>query len=254
MRVVIKTESELRRMREVGAIVRGVLDAVQVACVPGATTAELERVAAKELTRAKATSAFLGYRMAGASPYPAVLCTSINEVVVHGIPKPTEVLRDGDVIGIDFACFKDGFCTDAARTLAVGHVTTADAELIDTTLACLTRAISVCGPGARIGDVGATIQALAEERGYGLVRDFVGHGVGRQMHEDPQIPNYGVAGSGHRLKAGMTIAIEPMLNAGGGAVKVLGDRWTVVTADGSRSAHFERTVEITEHGAQILAA
>lgn len=257
MRVVIKSESELQRMRDVGAIVSGVLDAVQAACVPGASTADLERVAAAELARAKATSAFLGYRMAGAAAYPAVLCTSINEVVVHGIPKPTDVLREGDVIGIDFACFKAGFCTDAARTLAVGRPAAIDPAaraLIDTTLECITRAVKVCGPGVRLGDVGAAIQGLAEERGYGLVRDFVGHGVGRQMHEDPQVPNYGVAGSGHRLKAGMTIAIEPMLNAGGGAVKVLADRWTVVTADGSRSAHFEHTIEITEHGAQVIAA
>lgn len=254
MRVVIKSESELAKMRAVGQIVRGVLDAVQEACVPGATTQELERIAAKELARAKATSAFLGYRMAGADPYPAVLCTSINEVVVHGIPKPDEVLREGDVLGIDFACFKDGFCTDSARTLSIGPARPGVQALIDTTAECLQRAVAACGPGARLGDLGAAIQALAEERGYGLVRDFVGHGVGRQMHEDPQIPNYGVAGQGHRLKAGMTIAIEPMLNLGGGAVKVLGDRWTVVTADGSWSAHFEKTIEITEHGAQIISA
>lgn len=254
MRVVIKSESELARMRAVGEIVRGVLDAVQAACVPGATTQELERVAAKELARAKATSAFLGYRMAGASPYPAVLCTSVNEVVVHGIPKASEVLREGDVLGIDFACFKDGFCTDSARTLAIGAVKPEVQALIDATRDSLNLAVALCGPGVRIGDLGAAIQSLAEELGYGLVRDFVGHGVGRQMHEDPQIPNYGVAGQGHRLKPGMTIAIEPMFNLGGGAVKVLNDRWTVVTADGSLSAHFEHTIEITEHGAQVISA
>lgn len=254
MRVVIKSETELVRMRQVGAIVRGVLDAVEAACVPGATTAELEKVAAKELLRAKATSAFLGYRPGGAPPYPAVLCTSINRVVVHGIPSAREVLREGDLIGIDFACFKDGFCTDAARTVAVGQVAQPARALLETTRECLNRAIAACGPGARVGDLGAAIEQLAEARGYGLVRDFVGHGVGRAMHEDPQVPNYGKPGQGHRLKPGMTLAIEPMLNVGGGDVRMLDDRWTVVTADGSLSAHFEHSIEVTEHGAEVLAA
>ncbi len=254
MRVVIKSASDLERMRNVGAIVSGVLDAVEAACVPGATTAELNEVAQREMERAKATSAFLGYRPGGAPPYPAVLCTSINRVVVHGIPNRREVLRAGDLIGIDFACFKDGFCTDAARTVTVGEVAPSARALRDTARECLTRAIEVCGPGARLGDVGAAIHGLSSSRNYGLVRDFVGHGVGRAMHEDPQVPNYGKAGSGPRLKPGMTIAIEPMVNMGGSAVRMLDDQWTVVTADGSLSAHVESTIEITEHGAQVLAA
>lgn len=254
MRVVIKNEAELVKMRKVGAIVRGVLDEVEAACVPGATTADLDKIAARELARAKATSAFLGYRPGGAPPYPAVLCTSINRVVVHGIPSAKEVLQEGDLIGIDFACFKDGFCTDAARTVAVGKISPAARHLMETTRECLQRAIAACGPGARIGDLGAAIEQLAAERGYGLVREFVGHGVGRAMHEDPQVPNYGKPGHGHRLKEGLTLAIEPMLNVGGGDVRLLEDRWTVVTADGSLSAHFENSVEITEHGAQVLAA
>lgn len=254
MRVMIKSGDELERMRRVGSIVRGILDAVEAACVPGATTAELDQVAHREMDRAKATSAFLGYRPGGAPPYPAVLCTSINRVVVHGIPNRHEVLRDGDLIGIDFACFKDGYCTDAARTVAVGHLGAEARALLDTTRECLARAVSAAGPGARLGDIGAAIQSLAEARGYGLVRDFVGHGVGRAMHEDPQVPNYGVAGRGARLKPGMTLAIEPMLNVGHGDVRLLDDHWTVVTADGSLSAHLEHTIEITDHGAQILAA
>lgn len=254
MRVEIKSAAELAKMRKVGAIVRGVLDAVEAACVPGATTAELDKVAARELARAKATSAFLGYRPGGAPPYPAVLCTSINRVVVHGIPSAKEVLQDGDLIGIDFACFKDGFCTDAARTVAVGKISETARALMETTRECLQRAIAACGPGSRIGDLGAAIEQLATERGYGLVREFVGHGVGRAMHEDPQVPNYGKPGHGHRLKEGMTLAIEPMLNVGGDEVRLLEDRWTVVTADGSLSAHFEHSIEVTEHGARLLAA
>jgi methionyl aminopeptidase len=254
MGIIIKSMLELAKMRRTGGIVRGVLDAVESACVPGVTTAELDRIAAREIERAGAKSAFLGYRPGNMPPYPAVLCTSINQVVVHGIPRANEVLREGDLIGIDFACFKDGFCTDAARTIAVGVISAPARDLLDTTRACLARAVAVCGPGSRLGDIGAAIQGMAESRGYGLVRDFVGHGVGRAMHEDPQVPNYGAAGSGRRLKAGMTIAIEPMLNLGDRAIRILEDRWTVVTADGSLSAHVEHTIAVTEHGAEVLAA
>jgi methionyl aminopeptidase len=254
MGIIIKSMLELAKMRRTGGLVRSVLDAVEAACVPGATTAELNRIAAREIERAGAKSAFLGYRPGNLPPYPAVLCTSINQVVVHGIPRANEVLREGDLIGIDFACFKEGFCTDAARTIAVGVISAPARDLLDTTRACLARAVAACGPGSRLGDVGAAIQELAESRGYGLVRDFVGHGVGRAMHEDPQVPNFGPAGSGRRLKPGMTIAIEPMLNLGGSTIRVLEDRWTVVTADGSLSAHVEHTIAVTEHGAEVLAA
>jgi methionyl aminopeptidase len=254
MGIIIKSMLELAKMRRTGGIVRGVLDAVEAACVPGVTTAELDRIAAREIERAGAKSAFLGYRPGNMPPYPAVLCTSINPVVVHGIPRANEVLREGDLIGIDFACFKDGFCADAARTIAVGVISAPARDLLDTTRECLARAVAACGPGRRLGDIGAAIQGMAESRGYGLVRDFVGHGVGRAMHEDPPVPNYGAAGSGRRLKPGMTIAIEPMLNLGDGAIRVLEDRWTVVTADGSLSAHVEHTIAVTEHGAELLAA
>jgi methionyl aminopeptidase len=254
MGIIIKSTAELARMRHVGKIVQAVLDAVEAACVPGATTAELERIAARELARARATSAFLGYHPGSLPPYPAVLCTSINSVVVHGIPRAGEVLCEGDLIGIDFACFKDGFCADATRTIAVGVISAPARALLETTREALARAIAICGPGVRLGDLGAAIQGLAEGRGYGLVTDFVGHGIGRAMHEDPPVPNVGKAGRGRRLRAGMTIAIEPMLNAGGGAVRVLDDRWTVVTADGSLSAHVEHTIEVTDDGATVLAA
>jgi methionyl aminopeptidase len=254
MGIIIKNMLELTKMRRTGTLVRRVLDAVEAACVPGTTTAALDRIAAREIARAGARSAFLGYRPGNLPPYPAVLCTSINDVVVHGIPRGDEVLREGDLIGIDFACFVDGFCADAARTIAVGVISAPARELLDTTREGVARAVAACRPGARLGDIGAAIQALAEQRGYGVVRDFVGHGIGRQMHEDPQVPNVAKAGTGHRLKPGMTIAIEPMFNIGGGEISVLDDRWTVVTADRSLSAHVEHTVAITEDGVEVIAA
>ncbi len=192
------------------------------------------------------------YDRPGAPPYPAVLCTSINHVVVHGIPSHRQVLREADLIGIDFACFKDGYCADAARTVAVGIISAPAHALLAATRDCLDRAIQECVPGSRLGDIGAAIQARAEDGGWSIVRDFVGHGIGRAMHEHPSVPNHGRSGRGLRLKAGMVIAIEPMLNAGGAAVRILDDGWTVVTADSSRSAHFEHTVAITDSGPRVL--
>jgi methionyl aminopeptidase len=231
-----------------------VLDAVEAACVPGATTADLDRIAARELARRGAVSAYTGYRPGGVRAYPAVLCTSINHVVVHGIPSRRDLLREGDVIGIDFACYKDGFCGDAARTIGVGIISAPARDLLAATRECLARAVRACGPGGRLGDVGAAISGHAGAGGYGLVREFLGHGIGRHMHEDPAVPNVGVAGTGRRLKPGMTIAIEPMLTIGGSAIRVLDDQWSVVTADGSLAAHWEHTVAITDHGADVLAA
>jgi methionyl aminopeptidase len=252
MGIVIKNSIELNKMHEAGRVVAGVLDAVELACVPGVTTAELERIARRELERARAKSAFLGYRQAGTPPFPAVLCTSVNQVVVHGIPSDHVVLREGDVIGIDFACFKNGYCGDAARTIAVGVVSASARDLIASTRAALDAAIAECMPGKRLGDVGTAVEALAKSRGYSVVREFVGHGIGRAMHEAPQVPNYGNRGSGLRLKAGMVIAIEPMLNTGGGDVRVLADGWTVETRDRGLSAHVEHTVAITEDGPRVL--
>jgi methionyl aminopeptidase len=255
MGIVIKSVSELARMRGAGAVVAAVLDAVEAACVPGVTTGELNAIAARELARAGARSAFVGYRAGGgAPPYPAVLCTSVNEVVVHGIPDARQVLREGDVIGIDFACFVDGWCADAARTVAVGVVSAPARALIDATREALARAISECVPGRRLGDLGAAVEGHASERRFAVVRDFVGHGIGRRMHEQPSVPNYGRPGTGLRLKPGMVLAIEPMLNAGSGRVRMLDDGWTVVTADGALSAHVEHTVAITDDGPAILTA
>ena len=254
MGIVLKSHREIVRMRAAGRIVRGVLDAVEAACVPGVSTWELNRIAEKMIAQAGARSCFLGYRPRGLPPYPAVLCTSINQGVVHGIPRKDVILREGDVVGIDFACFKGDYCADAARTVAVGVVSAPARDLIDSTRQALEAAIARCRPGGRLEDLGAAVQALAEERGYGVVRELVGHGIGRAMHEPPEVRNYGVAGRGLRLQPGLVIAIEPMLNAGGPEVRTLGDGWTVVTADSSLSAHWEHTVAITENGPEILTA
>ncbi len=254
MGIVIKSSRELAKMRESGHIVRAVLDAVESACVPGTTTGQLNRIAERELARAKARSAFLGYRPGGAPAYPAVLCTSVNRVVVHGIPSEREVLREGDVIGVDFACYKDGYCADAARTIAVGIISEPARALLSATRECLERAIAECIPGRRLGDVGAAVETCAKRYGYSVVREFVGHGIGRAMHEPPSVPNYGPPGQGVRLRSGMVIAIEPMVNQGSGEVRILDDGWTVVTADASLSAHVEHTVAITDDGPRILTA
>lgn len=254
MGIVIKSERELARMRETGRLVALILDAVEAACVPGVTTAELDAIAARELARAGARSAFVGYRAGGgAPPYPASLCTSINQVVVHGIPG-RQVLREGDIIGIDFACFVDGWCADSARTVAVGVVSAPARALLDATREALERAIAECLPGRRLGDLGAAVEGCAAEHGFAVVRDFVGHGIGRRMHEQPSVPNHGRPGTGLRLKPGMALAIEPMLNAGSGRIRMLDDGWTVVTADGALSAHVEHTVAITDDGPVVLTA
>jgi methionyl aminopeptidase len=252
MGIVLKSESELARMREAGRVVAEVLDAVEAACVPGTSTAELDRIARRILARTQSRSAFLGYRPGGAPPYPAVLCTSVNSVVVHGIPSEHEVLREGDLVGIDFACFKEGHCADAARTVAVGIVSAPARALLAATRACLERAIAECLPGRRLGDVGAVIEGCALEHGFTVVRDFVGHGIGRAMHEPPEVPNHGRPGQGLRLREGMVLAIEPMLNAGSADVRVLDDGWTVRTLDGRLSAHEEHTVAITAEGPRVL--
>jgi methionyl aminopeptidase len=181
-----------------------------------------------------------------------VLCTSVNDVVVHGIPDEAQVLREGDLIGIDFACQKNGYSADAARTVAVGVVSAPARALLDDTRSALDAAIRECRPGAHLGDLVAAIEALAREKGYGIVRDFVGHGIGREMHEAPSIPNYGRRGGGVRLEEGMVLAIEPMLTLGSGAVRVLKDGWTVVTREGGLSAHWEHSVAVTSKGPRIL--
>ena len=254
MGIVIKNNAELAHMRKAGDAVRAVLDEVEAACVPGTTTAELDQIAARALARRGAVSAYTGYRPGGVPAYPAVLCTSIGSEVVHGIPRKNRVLREGDLISIDFACYKDGWCADATRTVAIGVISAPARGLLDATREALAQALRACVPGNRIGDIGAAIEQHAAATGHGVVRDFVGHGIGRRMHEDPSVPNYGKPSTGRKLKPGMTIAIEPMFTLGGGAVRVLDDYWTVVTADGSLAAHLEHTVAITDGGVEILAA
>ncbi len=252
MGIILKSAREIAKMRETGKVVHAVLDAVERACVPGTTTAELNKIAQKALARAGCRSAFLGYAPGSAPPYPAVLCTSINDQVVHGIPRADVVLAEGDVLGIDFACFLDGYCADAARTVAVGVVSAPARQLLDVTRAALEQAIARCTPEHRLEDVGFAVESFVKTHGFSVVRDLVGHGIGRAMHEAPEVRNYGRPGRGLRLQPGMVIAIEPMVNAGRPEVSTLDDGWTIVTRDHSLSAHFEHTVAITSDGPQVL--
>jgi methionyl aminopeptidase len=247
VRIILKSKDEIRMMREAGLVAAEILEDICEAAKPGASTWDLDRIAARGIDRHKVTSAFLGYH-----GYPAVLCTSINQVVVHGIPKKTELLADGDIIGIDFGIFMHGFCADTARTVMVGNVSAEKRRLVDTARESLEAAIALCVPGNRLGDIGHTIQSYSESHGYSVVRQFVGHGIGRQMHEDPQVPNFGDAGSGKRMKTGLVIAVEPMVNAGTPEVEVLDDDWTAVTKDRSMSAHFEHTIAVTDDGPWVL--
>ncbi len=224
-----------------------VLDVLVAAAVPGVTTAELDRLAIARTRARGAAPAFLGY-----CGYPASLCISVNDEIVHGIPSATRRLEEGDIVGLDYGVVLDGWYGDAARTVAVGRVAPAAAQLIAVGREALARAIGAARPGGTLGDIGAAVQRYAEGEGFSVVRDFVGHGIGRRLHEPPHVPNVGTPGAGERLLPGMVLAIEPMLNAGGPEVEQLDDGWTAVTADGSLSAHFEHTVAITENGPEIL--
>jgi methionyl aminopeptidase len=248
LRIFHKSKDEIAKLRAVNLVVSAVLDAVEAACKPGATTWDLNEIADAKLKELGSTSAFLGYH-----GYPAVLCTSVNEVVVHGIPRKDVVLKSGDIIGIDFGCFKDGFCGDSARTVAIGAATDEAKSLMKATRESLELAIEQCKPGNRLQDIGWAVQSHVEPLGYSVVRTFVGHGIGRAMHEDPPVPNYGSPGKGLRLKAGWVLAIEPMVNAGTHEVEVLGDGWTAVTKDRKLSAHFEHSVAITDEGPFVLS-
>jgi methionyl aminopeptidase len=248
VRIQLKSLDEIRLMREAGLVVSAILDDVCAAAKPGVSTWELDKIAARGIEKHRVTSAFLGYH-----GYPAVLCTSINEVVVHGIPRKDHVLKDGDVIGIDFGIFKHGFCSDSARTVMVGNVSAEKRRLVETARESLDKAIEVCTVGNRIEDIGAAVQEYCESRGYSVVRQFVGHGIGTRMHEDPAVPNYGTPGKGKRLKRGLVIAVEPMVNAGAPDVEILEDQWTAVTKDRSMSAHFEHTIAILDEGPWVLS-
>ncbi|MFN2387480.1 MAG: type I methionyl aminopeptidase [Thermoanaerobaculia bacterium] len=244
--ITLRSHAELRKLEEASRVVLETLEVVEKAVRPGVTTLELDRIAEEEIRRRGARPAFLGYR-----GFPRTLCTSVNDEVVHGIPG-NRSLKEGDVVGVDCGAIVEGYYGDAARTLPVGRIDSQRVRLLRITREALEAGIAAARPGGRVSDIGAAIEALAFTHGYGVVRDFVGHGVGTALHEEPQIPNYGPAGRGSPLKAGMVIAIEPMFNLGGPRVKVDGDGWTVRTADGSASAHFEYTVALLPEGAVIL--
>lgn len=246
--IELKTATQIEKMRIANQIVATVLDGLEAEAKPGKSTWELELLARALLKEHKAESAFLGYR-----GYPAVLCTSINSVVVHGIPRKDAVLKDGDILSIDFGAFKDGWCGDSARTLFIGTPNTEAIQLVDTTRKSLEKAIAQCVPGNRLGDIGWAVQSIVEENGFSVVDQFSGHGIGRHMHEPPQVLNYGKKGVGQRLSSGMVIAIEPMVNKGKPDVVIEDDGWTAVTKDGSLSAHFEHSVAITENGPLVLS-
>ncbi len=247
MAIFIKTAAEIEKMSRSGAALHQVHEAVRPFVVPGASTMDLEKVAAAKMDSLRAISAFKGYH-----GFPAVLCTSVNDEVVHGIPSAKRILAEGDIVSVDCGVIVEDFYSDSAVTYAVGTPSAATQKLLDVTRTSLERAIQQARAGGRLGDISAAVQEMCEGEGFGVVREFVGHGIGKSMHEDPQVPNYGTRGKGPRLKAGMVLAIEPMVNAGGAAVKVLPDGWTTLTVDGSLSAHFEHTVAITKDGPLVL--
>lgn len=246
--IILKSPDEIKTMRRAGAIVAEVLALLKGKVRPGITTLELEKTAEEETKKRKAQPAFKGYK-----GYPFCLCTSINEQVVHGMPSK-RALNEGDILSIDFGVKFDGFYGDSAVTLPVGSVSEEASRLMRVTEESLWKAIEAARAGSRLYDVSSAVQRHVESHGLSVVREFVGHGIGRELHEPPQVPNFGLPGQGVRLKAGMVLAIEPMINVGGWAIKVLGDGWTAVTADGSLSAHFEHTVAITEEGPLVLSA
>ncbi len=261
-RIAIKSRREIEQMREVGHQTAEILLEIREHAQPGVTTGELDEIGAKALKKRGLNSPFLGYAPGGVAPYPAVLCASVNDEIVHGIPGPRE-LREGDIISLDFGAVTEamagtttraasGWHGDTAVTIPVGEIGSEAERLIKTTRAALEKGIEAMVPGDRLSDIGFAVQTHAEEEGFGVVRQFVGHGIGREMHEPPQVPNYGRPGRGPRLRAGMVFAIEPMVNIGSEKVRVLDDEWTAVTADGTLSAHFEHTVLITDHGPEVL--
>ncbi len=248
--VTLKRASEIDRMRGAGQILAGILEVLRAELRPGVTTGDLDAIAERMIRDAGAVPSFKGY--GSNPPFPGSICASINDEVVHGIPSPRRRLADGDLVSIDIGCILDGWHADCARTWAIGPVPPEVSELVDATRRGMEAGIAAALPGNRLGDVGNAIETVAHEHGYGIVRPFVGHGIGLSMHEDPQVPNYGRPGTGLRIEAGMCFAIEPMFNLGGDDVVVADDNWTVRTVDGSLSAHFENTIAVAENGPEIL--
>jgi methionyl aminopeptidase len=251
--ITLKTPQETAKMHEAGRIVAEILAACRAAVKPGVTTGELDRIAADILKRRGATSNFKGYGVPVLPPFPGVICTSVNEQVVHGIPGKRR-LKEGEIVSIDAGAIIDGWHADAAVTVPVGQVSAQAAQLISVTEEALRHAIAAAVVGKRLGDIGAAVQRFVESQGFSVVRNYVGHGIGRAMHEEPQVPNYGAPERGLQIKEGLCIAIEPMVNVGGAETRTLPDQWTVVTADGSLSAHFEHTLACTAAGPIVLTA
>ena len=247
--IEVKNDSELQKMREAGKVTAAVLKLMTELVKPGISTWELDAAAEKTIRSFGATPLFLGYY-----GFPGSICASVNEEVVHGIPKKDRILKSGDIISIDTGARLDGFCSDAAITLGVGKVSEEAQRLMDVTKKSLYKAIGQVKPGNRLGDVEHAVETFAIANGMGVVRDYCGHGIGRNMHEEPSIPNFGRPGTGPLLEKGMVLAIEPMLTAGTYKVRELDDGWTVVTADGKYAAHFEHTVAVTAHGSEIFTA
>jgi len=248
--IFYKNEEEIAKMRKAGRIVAGTIDRVVAAVAPRRTTADLDRVAEAYIREQGAFPSFLGYR-----GFPASICASLNDEVVHGIPSPERVLQEGDILSLDFGAIWEGFHSDSAVTVFVGEPPSAEAEkLVRVTEESLEAGISEIKEGGRLGDIGHAVQQVVEGAGFSVVREYVGHGVGRALHEDPQIPNYGQPKKGLPLKRGIVIAVEPMVNMGDWPTRALADGWTVVTADGSLSAHFEHTIALTSNGREVLTA
>ena len=243
-----KSHAELEKMRRSGRIVHQVLETVRGLVVPGVSTMDLERVADEKIQELGAKPAFKGYY-----DYPCVLCTSVNQEIIHGIPSEKRILKEGDIVSIDCGVVLDGYYSDSAITVPVGAAIAPELKkLLEVTETSLKKAIQEVRLGKTVGDVGAAVQEYVEANGFSVVREFVGHGIGTRLHEEPQVPNYGTRGHGTRLREGMVLAIEPMVNIGKPEAKVLGDKWTAVTVDGSYSAHFEHCVAVTRNGPLVL--
>ncbi|HXW54637.1 MAG TPA: type I methionyl aminopeptidase [Candidatus Cybelea sp.] len=245
--VICKSLAELEKMHRAGLLVWEALEGMRAMVQAGVSTKELDDFAESYTAEHGARPAFKGYR-----GYPGSVCTSINQEIVHGIPSPSRRVKEGDILSLDFGVELDGYFADAALTVPVGRITSEREKLLRVTRESLERAIDKVRTGNRLGDVSSAVQQWVEKNGYSVVREFVGHGIGTKMHEDPQLPNYGLPGQGARLQEGMVLAIEPMVNRGGPAVRMLADEWTAVTADGSDSAHFEHSVAVTSNGPWIL--
>jgi methionyl aminopeptidase len=251
LNIELKTAREIEKMKIAGKVVGEILDKLSEIIKPNITTKDIDVFVEKYIRKSKMVPAFLGQK--GISyPFPASACVSINNEVVHGIPNVSRVLRDGDIVSVDIGVIYEGYYGDGARTYAVGKISDTASKLLKVTEISLEKGIAQALMGNRLGDISCAVQEVVESEGFSVVRDFVGHGIGRSLHEDPQIPNYGQTKTGVKLMSGMVLAIEPMVNVGSYEVVTLDDDWTVVTKDGSLSAHFEHTIAITEHGYEIL--